>query len=105
MFALAGLFSLVMGVTDGSFAQENLTSSASSQGTDNLTSSASSQGTDNLSSTSFSASNLTTAGNTSSPSLTTGDNTTTSTTDRNAMQNGTAKEASGPLDTIMNFFK
>ncbi len=93
MFAFTGLFSLVMGATDGSFAQENLTSSAS-------------QGTDNLTSTSFSASNFTTAGNTTSPLSATGDNaTTTSTTDPNAMQNGTAKEASGPLDTIMNFFK
>ncbi len=92
-FAFAGIVSLIMGTAGGSFAQENQTSSFASQGTDNL------------SSTSFSASNLTTAGNSSSPLSTNNDNTTVSTTDRNTMQNGSAKEASGPLDPIMNLFK
>ena len=95
-FAFAGIIiSFMMGTTGGgSFAQENQTTSLSST-----------QGNDNLSSTSFSASNFTTAGNTSSPLSTTDDNTTVSTTDSNTLQNGSAKEASGPLDPIMNLFK
>ncbi len=95
-FAFAGIIiSLVMGTAGGgSFAQENQTTSLSA-----------SQGTDNLPSTSFSSSNLTTAGNTSSPLSTNNDNTTVSTTDSNTMQNGSAKEASGPLDPIIDLFK
>ena len=94
-FAFAGIItSFMIGTSAGSFAQENQTTSLSA-----------SQGTDNLSSTSFSASNFSTAGNTSSPLPTTNENTTVSTTDSNTMQNGSAKEASGPLDPIMNLFK
>ncbi len=94
-FAFAGIIiSLMMGTAGDSFAQDNQTTSLSAF-----------QGTDNLSSTSFSASNMTTTGNTSSPLLAPNDNTTVSTTDRNTMQNGSAKEASGPLDPIMNLFK
>lgn len=96
-FAFSGIIvSLSMGTTTGgSFAQENQTSSSLSD----------SQGTDNLSSTSFSASNLTTAGNRSSDYSTDMNDTTVSTTDSNTLQNGSAKEASGPLDPIMNLFK
>lgn len=95
-FAFAGfIVSLMMGASGGgSFAQENQTTSFSA-----------SQGTDNLSSRSFSASNFTTAENTSSPLSTTDDNTTVSTTDSNTLQNGSAKEASGPLDPIIDLFK
>ena len=94
-FAFAGIIiSFMMGTAGGTFAQDNQTTSLSA-----------SPGTDNLSSTSFSASNFTTAGNTSSPLSTNNDNTTVSTTDSNTMQNGSAKEASGPLDPIMNLFK
>ena len=95
-FAFAGIIiSFMMGnAVGGSFAQENQTTSLPA-----------SQGTDNLPSTSFSASNFTTAGNTVSPLSTNNDNTTVSTTDSNTMQNGSAKEAGGPLDPIMNLFK
>ncbi len=92
-FAFAGVISLAVSTVGGSFAQENQTQLSASQGTGNLPS------------TSFSSSNLTTAGNTSSPLSINDDNTTVSTTDPNTMQNGSAKEASGPLDPIMNLFK
>ena len=91
MFAFASVISIMMGTSgSSSFAQENLTSSAS-QGADNLTSSTA-------------GTNSTTSDSSSSPLPTTNDSSAVSSAGNNAGQNDSAQSAGGPLDMIKKMF-